>query len=236
MSRMNVPYFYEPSLVALTSTHILSEETSKHCVQVLRMKEGDRIDLTDGVGNVFEATITVAHKKNSTVQIQSQKFIERSQQKITLGISLLKNATRLEWLFEKATEMGIHTIIPLICERTIHERLKMDRMQNILQSAMIQSQQTWLPTLSIPIEFTNFIKHQNAAQKLIAHCEPADKKNIKAVIPSDDCILLIGPEGDFSTYEISSATEHKYEAIHLGPTRLRTETAGIFALSVLKKF
>lgn len=233
---MNVPYFYEPSLVAQNTTHILSEETSKHCIQVLRMKEGDRIDLTNGHGNLFEATITVAHKKNSTVQIQSQKFIEHSQQKIILGISLLKNATRLEWLFEKATEMGIHTIVPLICERTIHERFKMDRMQNILQSAMIQSQQTWLPILTIPIDFTNFIKDHNAAQKLIAHCEPADKKNIKDILPGDDCLLLIGPEGDFSPNEISIASGNNYEAIHLGPTRLRTETAGIFALSVLKKF
>lgn len=233
---MNVPYFYEPSLIAQTSTHILSEETSKHCIQVLRMKEGDRIDLTNGLGNVFEATITLAHKKNSTVQIQSQKFIERSQQKITLGISLLKNATRLEWLFEKATEMGIHTIIPLICERTIHERFKMDRMQNILQSAMIQSQQTWLPILTMPVDYANFFKDHHAAQKLIAHCEPADKKNIKSLEPNNDLILLIGPEGDFSPGEISMAAEHHYEAIHLGPTRLRTETAGIFALSVLKKF
>jgi 16S rRNA (uracil1498-N3)-methyltransferase len=109
-------------------------------------------------------------------------------------------------------------------------------MQNIMQSAMIQSQQTWLPILTMPIDFTHFVKNQNAVQKLIAHCEPADKKNIKAILPNDDCILLIGPEGDFSPNEISSATEHKYEAIHLGPTRLRTETAGIFALSVLKKF
>lgn len=232
---MNVPYFYEPSLVAITSTHILSEETSKHCIQVLRMKEGDRIDLTNGIGNVFEATIIVAHKKNTTVQIQSQKFIERSQQKITLGISLLKNATRLEWLFEKATEMGIHSIIPLICERTIHDRLKLDRMQNILQSAMIQSQQTWLPILTMPIDFENFLKNHKATQQLIAHCEPADKTNIKELIPGNDCILLIGPEGDFSHNEISNAHNHNYEAIHLGPTRLRTETAGIFALSVLKK-
>jgi 16S rRNA (uracil1498-N3)-methyltransferase len=236
MSRMNVPYFYEPTLVAQTTNHILSEETSKHCIQVLRMKQGDRIDLTNGMGNVFEATITLAHKKNTTVQIQAQQFIERSQQKITLGISLLKNATRLEWLFEKATEMGIHAIIPLICERTIHERFKMDRMQNILQSAMIQSQQTWMPKLTMPIDFGNFIKDYKGAQQLIAHCEPADKTNIKAIIPNDDCILLIGPEGDFSPTEIEIATANNYEAIHLGPTRLRTETAGIFALSVLKKF
>jgi 16S rRNA (uracil1498-N3)-methyltransferase len=235
MSRMNVPYFYEPTLVAQTTTHILSEETSKHCIQVLRMKEGDRIDLTNGHGNLFEAIITVAHKKNSTVQIQSQKFIERSQQQIILGISLLKNATRLEWLFEKATEMGIHTIVPLICERTIHERFKMDRMQNILQSAMIQSQQTWLPIVTMPIAYDIFLKNYKAAQQLIAHCEPTDKINIKELTPSNDCLLLIGPEGDFSLNEIKKAIDHNYDAIHLGPTRLRTETAGIFALSVLKK-
>ena len=233
---MNVPYFYEPTLVAQTPTHILSEDTSKHCIQVLRMKQGDRIDLTNGMGNVFEAIIAEAHKKNSTVQIQSQKFIATSSQKLILGISLLKNATRLEWLFEKATEMGIHTIIPLICERTVHERFKMDRMQNILQAAMIQSQQAWLPKLTTPIEFAHFINNYKASQQLIAHCEPTDKTNIKAIIPGDDSILLIGPEGDFSPTEIATAMSNKYEAIHLGPTRLRTETAGIFALSVMKKF
>jgi 16S rRNA (uracil1498-N3)-methyltransferase len=233
---MTVPYFYEPTLAAQTTTHLLSEETSKHCIQVLRLKEGDRIDLTNGHGIIFESIITVAHKKNASVQIHSHKFIERSQQNIILGISLLKNATRLEWLFEKATEMGIQKIVPLICERTIHERFKMDRMQNILQSAMIQSQQTWLPILTMPVNFDNFIKNHKATQQLIAHCEPADKKNIKAILPNDDCILLIGPEGDFSPNEISNAHDHNYEAIHLGPTRLRTETAGIFALSVLKKF
>ncbi len=232
---MTVPYFYEPTLAAQTSTHLLSEETSKHCIQVLRMKQGDRMDLTNGHGILFEATITVAHKKNASVQIESQKFIERSQQHIVLGISLLKNATRLEWLFEKATEMGIHTIVPLICERTIHERFKMDRMQNILQSAMIQSQQTWLPILTMPIDFENFFTIHKASQQLIAHCEPTDKTNIKELIPGNDCILLIGPEGDFSPHEIEKAKMHNYEAIHLGPTRLRTETAGIFALSVLKK-
>jgi len=232
---MTIPYFYEPSLAAQTNTHLLSEETSKHCIQVLRMKQGDRIDLTNGHGILFEATITVANKKNASVQIQSQKIIEISQQKIILGISLLKNVTRLEWLFEKATEMGIHTIVPLICERTIHERFKMDRMQNILQSAMIQSQQTWLPTLTMPIAFENFFKDYKATQQLIAHCEPEEKTNIKELMPSNDCILLIGPEGDFSPNEITKAKMHNYEAIHLGSTRLRTETAGIFAISVLKK-
>jgi 16S rRNA (uracil1498-N3)-methyltransferase len=233
---MSVPYFYEAHLTNNPTTYILSEETSKHCVQVLRMKAGDRIDLTNGIGQLFEATIQVADKRNTTVQINAQKSIDRSTQKITIGISLLKNVTRLEWLLEKATEMGVHTIVPLICEHTIHERFKTERMQNILQSAMIQSQQVWLPHLSEPIAFDKLINEYTAGQKLIAHCAPQDKSNIKNLTVSDDCILLIGPEGDFSVKEIELALSKNYQAIHLGPTRLRTETAGLFALSVLKKF
>ena len=233
---MAVPYFYEPQISGNTAVFTLSEETSKHCVQVLRMKEGDQIDLTNGIGQLFNATITVAHKKQATVQINAQQTIHPAAQKIVLGISLLKNATRLEWLFEKATEMGVHTIVPLICERTIHERFKTDRMQNILQSAMIQSQQVWLPILTEPMAYINFIKTYKAAQQFIAHCEPTEKTNIKDLNVGDDCILLIGPEGDFSPKEIEAAIANDFTPIDLGPTRLRTETAGIFALSCLKNF
>lgn len=233
---MAVPYFYEPLIISSANAYTLSEETSKHCVQVLRMKEGDRIDLTNGMGQIFEATITVAHKKNTQVQISAERTEAASNQKIILGISLLKNAVRLEWLFEKATEMGVHTIVPLLCERTIHERFKMERMQNILQSAMIQSQQAWLPVLSSPMDFKSFLNNHKASQQLIAHCEPTEKRSIKNIKLEDDCILLIGPEGDFSPTEIELAMSANFEPIHLGPTRLRTETAGIFALSVLKKF
>ena len=233
---MSVPFFYEPTLSNGFTSFTLSEESSKHCVQVLRMQEGARIDLTNGRGQIFEAAITVAHKKNTIVRIQSEKTIPPSTQKITLGISLLKNAVRLEWLLEKATEMGTHTIVPLICERTIHERFKTERMQNILQSAMVQSQQAWLPILSTPTKFEDFINTYNAPQQYIAHCEDGQKISIKELTPSNDCILLIGPEGDFSPKEIEVALSLQYQAIELGPTRLRTETAGIFALSVLKKF
>jgi len=233
---MPVPYFYEPSLTIGVNQFTLSSETSKHCVQVLRMQEGASIDITNGVGEVFNATIQIAHKNNSQVSIQGYQSIAASKQKITLGISLLKNAVRLEWLFEKATEMGIHHIVPLICERTIHERFKMDRMQNILQSAMIQSQQAWLPLLCEPIALNAFMQQNKASVNLIAHCEPSDKKNIKEISAVDDVNLLIGPEGDFSKSEIATAISNNYTPIQLGPTRLRTETAGIFALSVLKIF
>jgi 16S rRNA (uracil1498-N3)-methyltransferase len=235
---MSIPYFFEPQLIAGTSHFNLSEQSAKHCVQVLRMKEGDRLDLTNGQGLLAEATLMSASKKNASVTIINEILTPAPAQKIILGISLLKNAVRLEWLFEKATEMGIYSLVPLVCERTIHERYKMERMQNIVQSAMIQSKQTYLPHLHAPLNFTDFlVQHESStAIKFIAHCEPGEKKSIKEISPTDDCILLIGPEGDFAPIEIEKAVTQNYTPIHLGNTRLRTETAGIFALSVLKKF
>ena len=233
---MSAPYFYEPQINFGATHFTLSEESSKHCVQVLRMQSGDAIQITNGMGGVFEASITDAHKKNTQVQIQNETTVAYSTQKIILGISILKNAVRLEWLFEKATEMGVDTIVPLLCERTIHERFKTDRMQNIIQSAMIQSQQAWLPTLNTPIHFKQFIVQYKATDKYIAHCEPTQKTSIKSLAPSNDLIVAIGPEGDFSPNEIEQALGTNYQAIGLGPTRLRTETAGIFALSILKTF
>ncbi len=233
---MSIPSFYEPQLLLGETTFTLSEESSKHCAQVLRMQAGDALTITNGMGIIVTASIAIPHKKNTIVTIQSQQTIPAAAQKIILGISLLKNAVRLEWLFEKAAEMGVHTIVPLICERTIHERFKMERMQNILQSAMIQSQQAWLPKLATPCDYEKFLTTYSAVQKLIAHCEDGEKSNIKSIQASNDCILIIGPEGDFTHKEIEQALANQFQPIHLGPTRLRTETAGIFALSVLKNF
>ena len=233
---MSIPYFYEPSILSGQTSFTLNEISSKHCVQVLRMQENQRIDITNGMGYLFEATILSAHKKNTIVQIQSEKFIAAPSQKITLGIGLLKNLTRLEWLLEKATEMGVYEIMPLLCEHTLFEKFKLERFQNILQSAMIQSQQVWLPVLGTPVKFKEAIQNQKQAQKLIAHCEDGNKTNIKEIEASADLLLFIGPEGDFSSTEIELALANNYQAIHLGPTRLRTETAALFALSVLKKF
>jgi 16S rRNA (uracil1498-N3)-methyltransferase len=233
---MSIPYFYEPSILSGQTSFTLNEISSKHCVQVLRMQENQRVDITNGLGYLFEATILSAHKKNTIVEIQSEKFIAAPSQKITLGIGLLKNLTRLEWLLEKATEMGVYEIMPLLCEHTLFEKFKLERFQNILQSAMIQSQQVWLPILDTPVKFKEAIQNQKQAQKLIAHCEDGDKINIKEIEASADLLLFIGPEGDFSSTEIELALANNYQAIHLGPTRLRTETAALFALSVLKKF
>ena len=233
---MSVPYFYEPLIATGMTQFTLSETSSKHCVQVLRMDVGEQIDITNGQGGLFHATIQVAHKKNAVVTITASTQTDPPKQKLQLGISLLKNAVRLEWLFEKATEIGVTSITPLVCERTIHERFKTERMQQIIQSAMIQSQQTWLPVLSEPMPLLQFITNGIAAQKLIAHCEPLHKTSIQSIEPSDDLLLLIGPEGDFAPSEIEAAIAKDFMPIDLGPTRLRTETAGIFALSCLKNF
>ena len=233
---MSVPFFYEPLIATGMTQFTLSETSSKHCIQVLRMDVGEQIDITNGAGGLFHASIQVANKKNALVTINKAIQIEGPTQKLQLGISLLKNTVRLEWLFEKATEMGITTITPLVCERTIHERFKTERMQQIIQSAMIQSQQTWLPVLTEPMPFQQFIEQSTAAQKLIAHCEPLQKTSIKSILASADLLLLIGPEGDFTPSEIEAAIARDFTPIDLGPTRLRTETAGIFALSVLKNF
>jgi len=233
---MSVPFFYEPLIATGMTQFTLSETSSKHCIQVLRMDVGEQIDITNGAGGLFHASIQVANKKNALVTINKAIQIEGPTQKLQLGISLLKNTVRLEWLFEKATEMGITTITPLVCERTIHERFKTERMQQIIQSAMIQSQQTWLPVLTEPMPFQQFIEQSTAAQKLIAHCEPLQKTSIKSIVASADLLLLIGPEGDFTPSEIEAAIARDFTPIDLGPTRLRTETAGIFALSVLKNF
>ena len=233
---MSVPYFYEPLIATGMTQFTLSETSSKHCVQVLRMDVGEQIDITNGQGGLFHATIQVAHKKNAVVSITTSTQTDPPKQKLQLGISLLKNAVRLEWLIEKATEIGVTSITPLVCERTIHERFKTERMQQIIQSAMIQSQQNWLPVLSEPMPLLQFITKGSAAQKLIAHCEPLHKTSIQSIEPSDDLLLLIGPEGDFAPSEIEAAIAKDFMPIDLGPTRLRTETAGIFALSCLKNF
>jgi 16S rRNA (uracil1498-N3)-methyltransferase len=233
---MSVPYFYEPLIATGTKQFTLSEVSSKHCVQVLRMDIGEQIDITNGKGGLFHATIQVAHKKNAVVSITTSTQTDPPKQKLQLGISLLKNAVRLEWLIEKATEIGVTSITPLVCERTIHERFKTERMQQIIQSAMIQSQQAWLPYLSEPIPYKEFIHQYNAIDKYIAHCEPTVKTSIKDLPQSKELMIAIGPEGDFTMQEIEMAMQAQFQPIGLGPTRLRTETAGLFALSVLKTF
>ncbi len=230
---MSIPYFYEKDISHNNSHFTLSEETSRHCVQVLRMKIGEQIHITDGKGYLFVASITEADKRSCSVKIESFNFSKSQNKQICIAISLVKNASRFEWFLEKATEIGVTEIIPLLCSRTERQHFRFDRMNHILISAMLQSQQTWLPVLHSPTAFQTIVDQTSYTQKLIAHCEE-DQKNVIGQIKVENSVqILIGPEGDFTVDEINSAIQKNYLPISLGNTRLRTETAGIAAAVLL---
>jgi 16S rRNA (uracil1498-N3)-methyltransferase len=229
---MNLPFFYEQNIQQ--PIHILSEETSKHCVQVLRMKEDAQLQLTDGKGNLFTAKIIDANKKHCTVEINSTANYKQQTTNTSIAISLLKNPSRFEWFLEKATEISVKEIIPLICEHTEKENFRFDRMHNILVSAMLQSKQTWLPQLHQPKKFSTFMNEDFDGLKMIAHCAELEKQSlIELATQHTNKLMLIGPEGDFSSDEIEQALDKNFIAVSLGNTRLRTETAGIVAASIL---
>ena len=228
---MALPIFFIDELTEGFIT--LNEETSKHVVQVLRMKHGEEINLTDGKGKLLRVAIVEEHKKKSTVRIIDSQFFERNKRQISIGISLLKNASRFEWFLEKATEIGVTEIIPLSCDRTEKQHLRFERMNNILISAMLQSQQYWLPVLHEPTSFEKAISSSYYEKKLIAHCEKEQRKSIKDFLGLPSTQIIIGPEGDFSKDEIYLAVQNDFIPVSLGETRLRTETAGVVAATLL---
>ncbi len=233
---MALPFFYTKEINTHSKQFILNEETSKHIVQVLRMQNGEQLNLTDGVGNIYLSTIADNNKKACTVEINSTINTTKSKADKIIAISILKNASRFEWFLEKATEIGITKIIPLICDRTERTHFRHDRMNSILISAMLQSQQSWLPILSEPVGFDDLVVEQlDDCTKLIAHCEEDKKKELTSILvhQSANQLMLIGPEGDFSKEEIALALNNDFTPVTLGSTRLRTETAGIVAATLL---
>jgi 16S rRNA (uracil1498-N3)-methyltransferase len=234
---MPLPFFYKEDITVNAKEVKLDEDTSKHVVQVLRMQNGEQLQLTDGKGNLFTAEIKDAHKKHCAVNILTTSSQQRPTNNITIAISLVKNNSRFEWFLEKATEIGITTIIPLLCHRTEKQHFRFDRMKTILVSAMLQSQQTWLPVLHEPVKFENYIKaaQQSHSQYFIAHCVE-NKKQLLSRLPinsSSHLHICIGPEGDFTEKEIEQALQNNFIPVSLGETRLRTETAGIVAATLL---
>ena len=195
------------------------------------MKEGEKIKLTDGKGNSADAIIASAHKRHTMVTVTSSGVDEKESSSLTIAISLIKNASRFEWFLEKATEFGVSEIIPLICDRTERQKVRMDRMEGILKSAMLQSMQTWLPELHEPLMFNDVVAKCMHQQKMIAHCAVDAKVDFSSLYNSSlrSHIILIGPEGDFTEEEILFAKSQSFIPVSLGSTRLRTETAGVFA-------
>ncbi len=196
---MSLPYFHIEQLDASQKQIVLDEETSSHIVQVLRMKPEEKLQLTDGRGNTATSHITDDHKKHCTVQIETTSYQPPAAKKISIAISLIKNTSRFEWFLEKATEVGVTEIIPLVCERTIKEKFRFDRMKGICVSAMLQSQQSWLPVLHQPIAFDLLFRQEelrDIPQKFIAHCDEGNKPSIS--LPAKEhqhSLILIAPKG-----------------------------------------
>ncbi|MES2848927.1 MAG: 16S rRNA (uracil(1498)-N(3))-methyltransferase [Bacteroidota bacterium] len=234
---MPLPFFYKNTIDATSGVVMLDEDTSKHIVQVLRMQNGEQLQLTDGKGNLFTCEITDNNRKRCTVTIKQTVNQQRTTTNVTIAISLVKNSSRFEWFLEKATEIGITEIIPLICTRTEKQNFRHDRMNGILISAMLQSQQTWLPILHEPVKFNEAVNKASQQQKFIAHCEEENNKvqlTNQLINKSTNKLILIGPEGDFTKEEIDLALQKEFTPVALGDTRLRTETAGIVAATLLR--
>jgi len=225
-----VQLFYNPDVSETTSEFTFPKDESKHIVKVLRKKLGDELQITNGRGWLFSAEVTVADIKLCKAKIVTKIQKDRKPYSLHLVVAPTKMNDRYEWLLEKATEIGIDTITPIICEHSERKIVKIDRFEKILQSAMKQSLSCFLPKLNTIIEFKDFVKKDFDGQKFIAHCEEVERKSLKDVLKSKaDVIILIGPEGDFSVKEIEMAIANNFIPVTLGKTRLRTETAAIVA-------
>lgn len=227
-----LPLFYFPALHAEHSIVDLNDDIRHHAVTVLRMGEGEQLMLTNGKGLSATATIQTATKKQLAVRLHNFINHPKLHRQLILGISLLKNTARFEWMLEKVTEIGITEIFPLRCERTEKQHYKKERFEQIIVSACLQSQQFHFPLLHEPIGFQEMLNQQLPQQKFIAHCIDSEKSLLSSA--QGDAVLLIGPEGDFTQQEIEQAIALQFIPVSLGNTRLRTETAGVVGAVLMR--
>lgn len=222
--------FYNPSIDETTDSFSFDKEESKHIIKVLRKRDNDILFVTNGQGLLFKTEITLASDNKCTVAILSFEKTEDPKYKLHLAVAPTKMNDRYEWFLEKATEIGVHEITPIICDRSERKVINIERFEKIILAAMKQCNQMFLPKLNPPTTLKEFIKTTQNGTLLIAHCEETNKKSLKSVVaPGIDYTILIGPEGDFSSKEITLALENSYIPVSLGHTRLRTETAAVVA-------
>lgn len=223
--------FYTPDIHSDASVHTLPEEESKHCIRVMRMKMADQLMLIDGRGGSYIAEIVDPHPKRTLLSIKSfTQQGQRAEYKIHLAVAPTKNIERYEWFLEKATEIGVDEITPVICEHSERKEIKLERLAKILVAAMKQSKQGFLPKLHSAQKLSDFLEQETYFKRFIAHCEDGKKSYLnEGLKQGENALILVGPEGDFSSEEIKSALNLGYKPISLGSTRLRTETAGVVA-------
>jgi 16S rRNA (uracil1498-N3)-methyltransferase len=222
--------FYTPDIHGLRYT--LNEGESAHAVRVLRLKAGDGITLVDGKGGWYRAQICEIHHKHCEVDIlEHQTDYGKRPYRLHIGIAPTKNIDRFEWFIEKATEIGIDEITPLLCEHSERKQVNSERIQRIMTAAMKQSKKADLPQLNAITALGNWVETQgDAGCYYIAHCNESNLQSLKtAYRPGQTATIAIGPEGDFSMQEVTQALACGFKEISLGTSRLRTETAGIAA-------
>ena len=221
--------FYTPEISG--NNYTLDETESKHCVRVLRLEKGDQITLVDGRGGFYTAEITYPNPKRCMVDvIKSELNFGFRNYQVHIAIAPTKSIERIEWFLEKATEIGISRVIPLLCRYSERKEIKADRLEKVMVSAMKQSLKAYLPQLDPLTKFSDFISQPFDGQKFIAHCDEQHRDLLKKmVVPKQNYLILIGPEGDFSSEEIELAIKAGFHPVSLGDSRLRTETAGVVA-------
>ena len=222
--------FYYQDINQSTETFSFDKEESRHIIKVLRKRDNDILFVTNGLGEIFKTEIILASDNKCTVKVLSVEKTETPSIRLHLVVAPTKMNERYEWFLEKATEIGVSQITPVLCDHSERKIVKTERFDKIILSAMKQSNQSFLPKFNEPIAFKDFITKEISGQKYIAHCEETDKKSLKQLLQNNgDITILIGPEGDFSEKEIAQALENGYLPVSLGNTRLRTETAAIVA-------
>ena len=218
--------YYAPQI---KKAPFLPEEESLHCVKVLRQKSGDIIHIIDGVGGLYEAMIINPHQKKTEVEILkvTENYGQRNF-KLHMAVAPTKNIDRFEWFVEKATEIGVDTITPILCRFSERKVIKQERVEKLVVSASKQSLKAFVPKVNPLTPFNDFIISNQASNKYIAHCYNSEKQYLLDICqPLSDIILLVGPEGDFSIEEVKLALQNQFTPISLGNSRLRTETAGV---------
>ena len=222
--------FYNKSLTEHSDIFHFEKDESRHIIKVLRKSIGDSLHITNGSGWMYKAQILEASMKSVKAKIITRTFHEQGAYQLHMAVAPTKSMDRFEWFLEKATEIGITEVTPIICDNSERKVVKIERLERIVLSAVKQSLKTYVPTINDAVSFDEFLKTNQSSSKFIAHCAEGQKQALfDAVKANDHATILIGPEGDFSSKEIDLALKKQYKPVNLGSARLRTETAAIAA-------
>ncbi len=226
--------FYAPNFT--TPDYTLPEDESKHCIRVLRLTQGSSLHITDGKGNLFCCTVEDPHPKRCRIRVvEHLSEYDKLPYELTMAVAPTKNSDRYEWFLEKATEIGIKEVYPLLTSHSERKVVKHEREQRVITAAMKQSLKAYHPTLHPLTPIAELLKMEFNGDKFIAHCEPSDQKRPlpELIQKGVATMVLVGPEGDFSPEEIAMALENGFREVSLGTQRLRTETAAVVATTMV---